>query len=127
MGKSANSILKPVTRTPTKTPWQDHLRAVAADMVTEESVRKMLSAVIKKAEAGDMGAIKFVLESVVGLGRPQTVTQNNLILHQPPEDQPSLKSGARPGTEDKVAAFAARAARGEPLFHDADGPEDDDE
>jgi hypothetical protein len=52
---------------------------------------------------------------------PGTLTQSEIRDHDGPAPAPQCPTPAGPGSDEKIAAMAARASAGQSLFHPFDG------
>lgn len=74
--------------------WQAQMRAVVANSISQDDVKAIIEAQVKKAKEGSESAAKFVLTHVLGANTPVTIRQTNII------------------TDVETAARLAREAKG---------------
>lgn len=86
--------------------WQSKLRAVVLDTVTEDRIRNVMEAVLKRAEEGDLQAARMILAYAIG--------------HPPRDERGDGPSRARPGSKAKLDALAYRHVNGMAMHHPDD-------
>lgn len=59
--------------------WQANMRAVVANSISEQDVKDIIAAQVKKAKEGSESAAKFVLTHVLGANTPVSIRQTNII------------------------------------------------
>jgi hypothetical protein len=113
---ASSTMLKPLPPAGDMTaPWVAKLRAAMFDGIKEEDVRTIVENLVKKAKAGDPGAIKMLFDYVLGGNKAARVeTQNNMII------RPARRTGAEPGSRKKIEVLSERAAKGVSLHRDDD-------
>lgn len=104
--------------------WMQLMRQAACAEIRGDDIRAIVRNQIELAKQGDSKAMKFVFEQVLGGAAMQGAT---FIQHNYGGGGSGVEPGptrALPGDEDKLDAFAARAARGEPLHDPRDARRD---
>lgn len=105
--------------------WMAKLRAAAQKHITENDIEAIVAKQVEKAKDGDQAALKFVFDQVLGGASFKGATFVQTTTHHHYGDQdPNAPTDAEPGTDDKVAAMAARVANGRPVFDDHDAERD---
>lgn len=59
--------------------WQAQMRAAVVNSISEDDVREIIAAQVKKAKEGNESAAKFVLTHVLGTNSPVNIRQTNII------------------------------------------------
>lgn len=59
--------------------WQANMRSVVANSISEDDVKAIIAAQVKKAKEGSESAAKFVLTHVLGATSPVSIRQTNII------------------------------------------------
>ena len=98
-------VVVPRVVAPEVADWQYQNRDKFMRVFTPAALADVYEALLAKARAGDMTAIKLVLSYGVG---------------NPPQSPPQEPTEAEPGSDDKVLEMAGRAGRGEPVFNRLD-------
>lgn len=99
--------------------WMEKMRDALFDGVTEADMTAIMKKQVEKAKSGDAAATKLIMDLVVA----KSPTKQVLNVYEAP--QASDPTDAPQGSIRKVRRLADRAARGESLFHPADGAVDE--
>lgn len=59
--------------------WQAQMRSVVANSISEDDVKAIIAAQVKKAKEGSESAAKFVLTHVLGANTPVHIRNTNII------------------------------------------------
>jgi hypothetical protein len=98
--------------------WQTRMRMAFIHGLSEADMTDVVRSLVKRAKEGDMAAIRMVLTYAVGT--PTGAQRADTCEELPPAPVPRAATKALPKTPDKLSALAARAAKGEALFHPRD-------
>ncbi len=105
-------------------PWIDKMRRAAMDAITDADIKAIVQKQVEKAKEGDPNALKFVFDQVLGGAQLKGATFVQTNHHYGEDAQPDKPTHALPGTKPKIAAMAARAASGRPIFDENDDERD---
>jgi len=104
--------------------WMAAMRQAAMDEIKPADVQAIVRRQINLAKEGNPAALKFVFEYVLGGNQMRGATFVQNVYNG--DASPVQPTKARPGSKDKLAVMAKRAAAGLPLSDPRDGTDDED-
>lgn len=99
------------------TAWQDQMRTAFFEAVTPDDLREIVEALLVKAKAGDLGAVRILLS--YGIGSPTVKVKNAVFVNGEASPLPTAPCKVLPGT-DKLDVLTRRASNGQPLYDPRD-------
>lgn len=101
--------------------WMVKIREAVTGAVKTSDIQEIFEKQVELAKRGDRNAAKFVLDQVRAFTeiRGITIAQTNNHFHG---EQPTAPTKAMPGTDSKIKRMQQRAAMGQELTREEDGP-----
>lgn len=101
--------------------WMQRMRKAALEQISENDVKEIIAAQVKRAKEGNPAATKFVFEQVLGGAAFKGANfVQNVTNHHYGTEHPEQPTQTPPGTKERVDTMAARVAQGLPIFDEND-------